>query len=812
MPIPATTANAALSIVSGLVRLTGRVDRIMAEQTALREDLALPGKVLLKPPRAVHMVRDLKAFLDETAAQDPDPMNGRRADLAALLGDPRPEEKKLVEFMEELLPDKLKFEIDDPAGDFASKLAAKRAAWDLDDEEILQAAYYLQPGQDLREAKLPWQLAMSVVDVLAEVALANQGLIFRDDRARPILVAVLQRFSAADLGQVGSHRVFLRIVLKATVNGALDSADALDSDKAWVNGVLSALATAREKSPAGDDFIVGLVQGRGYPLLLGSLLQEGAGFLSDTDAGDFELVAADMLTKAGELVQQNRDFEGFFQDHWGDLLRAGLSSVHANGNAILDDTSPLLRETLLASINVLATTDDRNFLSSGTLIATVEAAIGAVTLKPELLDGVNEAWLRQLLESTAGVIADNGIRQTFNSAGVHTLMQSVFVDFAEQPELLIDHPGLARDVVGSILGALAAADAPRLETVASAGVQAVLSALANNPDLVDTRYPAIVAEVAGSLAVSLEDLRLTRSEAGDILVNVATSVAADPALVGFDQDKLAAKVLAAVFEELAKHRQNLLTSTAIREIAGATLEVLSADPGLLADKPDLVRAAVAPMLKELSEVISKKAQQSSTVFSGIATTGVQGVLSAIADDPALLDSRYPQAVSKVAQVLAGNLADGKLTTVEVEETLKLAAEIIASNPELLVKHENELAAKVLSAVLEKILADDIIRIRRLDLVDVLAEVLAVVAAHGKGLRGDDPVDKLVTRIAVVIDVGLQQSGRELGKLLDRTAVPLVLASLLRRWALDGVETLDINDPRFQHLFAVIVNDVLDRAA
>ena len=128
-------------------------------------------------------------------------------------------------------------------------------------------------------------------------------------------------------------------------------------------------------------------------------MQEGAGFLSDTDAGDFELVAADMLTKAGELVQQNRDFEGFFQEHWGDLLRAGLSSVHANGNAILDDTSPLLRETLLASINVLATTDDRNFLSSGTLIATVEAAVGAVTLKPELLDGVNEAWLRQLLES-----------------------------------------------------------------------------------------------------------------------------------------------------------------------------------------------------------------------------------------------------------------------------------------------------------------------------------------------------------------------------------------------------------------------------
>ena len=183
-------------------------------------------------------------------------------------------------------------------------------------------------------------------------------------------------------------------------------------------------------------------------------------------------------------------------------------------------------------------------------------------------------------------------------------MQAVFEDFAEQPELLIDHPGLARDVVGSILKALASAESPRLETVASAGVQAVLSALAKDPDLIGTRYPGIIAEVAGSLAKSLEDLRLTRDETGDILVNVATTIAADPMLVGIDQDSLSANVLAAVFKELAEHRGDLLTSTAIREVVGAVLEVVSVDPGLLADKPELVRAAVAPILKELSGAVS----------------------------------------------------------------------------------------------------------------------------------------------------------------------------------------------------------------
>ena len=47
MPIPATTANAALSIVSGLVRLTGRVDRIMAEQTALTLAMRDTGHCLM---------------------------------------------------------------------------------------------------------------------------------------------------------------------------------------------------------------------------------------------------------------------------------------------------------------------------------------------------------------------------------------------------------------------------------------------------------------------------------------------------------------------------------------------------------------------------------------------------------------------------------------------------------------------------------------------------------------------------------------------------------------------------------------------
>jgi hypothetical protein len=218
------------------------------------------------------------------------------------------------------------------------------------------------------------------------------------------------------------------------------------------------------------------------------------------------------------------------------------------------------------------------------------------------------------------------------------------------------------------------------------------------------------------------------------------------------------------------------------------------------------------MLAELSGLLSGPPGGSDLRFAQLARAGLQGVLDALAHDPGLLDSRYPTVVGKVAQVVAEPLRDGRLATGEAGQILRLTAEIIASNPKLLVKEEDELAARVLGAVLDKLLAEETLRLRGPDLVNLLAETLAVLAAHGKGLLGDEPVDRLVTRVEVVIEAGLDKANRELGRLLDRSAVPLVLAALLRRWALDQVETLDITDPRFDRLFAEIVSVVAARTA
>jgi len=813
MPIPTSTANAAISIVSGLVRLTGRIDNIMAEQAALRDDLALPGKVLVSPPLASVMCRELRSSLEETASRVPDPLGGRRAELAELLEQRNPEENALLRWMEELLPEKVEYRIEDPSGSFAAKLRARRSAWDLDDEEIRRLAYYLGPGEDLREAKLPWQLATTVVGVLSEVAIENQALIFRDDRARPILVAVLTRFAEPDLATVGSHRALLRFVLKATMNGALDAADALRGDKAWVEGILSALAKARESSDIGDDFVVGLVQGRGYPELIGSLLKEGADFLSSSDAGSFGAVAADVFTHASVLVRDHPDFEQFFRDHWGDLLRAALSSLHTNGGAILADGQPLLRQTLLASIEVLAKTTNRDFLNSQTLTAVFEAVLGAISTKPELLDdAVREKWLREVLGSTASVIANEGFRRTFSAAGLQTLMQTLLAGFAQHPELLATQPGLAQDVAGSMLSALASSDRPRLDTIASAGIQAVLTALVDNPVLVNTDYPALVAAVAGQLTLKLGDARLTRGEATEILAHVATTIAANPTLLGMDPPEVPAAIVAEVLSTVADHRPSLLTSTTCKDLVGAALGVVAADPQVLSGQPQGIGAAAAPVLEEVSVLLSGSALGADLSVAKVAHAGVLGVLAAVAQDSALLDSRYPAAVAKVARAVAERLRDGKLTIGGAERMVTSAAAIIATNPRLFQKEEDQLAARTAGAVLDELLTDETVRVRGLGLADLLAETLAILAAHGLAVLDGGSVDALVTRVQAVLKAGLEKANTELGRMLDRGTAPLVLAALLRRWALGQVETLDIDDARFESLFAEIVSAVSTRTA
>jgi hypothetical protein len=807
MPIPATTANAALSIVNGLVRLAGRVDRIMAEQTALRSDLAFAGKVIVKPPSGVKIKEALDDYVNDTRGQSPDPLGDRRRELETLLADSNTTRGQLMDWAETYVPDVIVYRVDDPSGDFAKKLAARRSTWDLDDQDIVRLAYYLDPDKDLREGKLAWQLAMSVVEVVADLAVENQQLIFRDDRARPVVKAVLERFADADLVNSGPKKIFLRVVLKATLNGALDAADSLDLDKAWVDAVVSALATAREKSAKGDDFVVGLVQGRGYNLLVSSLLAEGAEYIGGETASNFERVAADVLVAGAALVETRAGFDGFFADHWSDLLRAGLQSIHTNGDAILDDAQPILKDTLLAAVDVLATTNGKEFLSSDTLVNAVDAAIGAVAANPDLLG--DKVWLNTLLSATVSVTSSQGIRKTFTDEGVQVLMQAVLGELASRPELLVAKPGLPQDVVGSILEALASSGKLQLEVIAASAVEGVLSGIAEKPELVGTDYPELVSEVAGALVVRLDDLHLSRAEAGEILGDVADAIANDTTLIGIDPTSLRGQVIDTVLGEVAKKRGKRMGGESIRNIVAALLRVAATNPDVLGSRPELLSAAIAPMLDTLAGQVGGQPVVDLRL-DRVLRAGLTGVLDAIERDPAVLDSRYPQAAAVGVAVVKDLLDDGRLSDQQIEELTALVVETIAANVDLLVEEQEGLVGTVLAAVVPVLLADRPLRLDRDAVTAILREVTVILAAHGKSLLGGDPVGDLADRVEIVIQVGLDKAARELGRLLDRNAVAGTVVLLLRRWAIDEVPSLDINDPLFDRIFVELARLAADQ--
>lgn len=809
MPIPVSTASMAMSIVNGLVRLTGRVDRIMAEQAALRTDLAIGSKILLKPPLAGVMKQKLQALTDETKDQVPDPLADKRAEITALVAKRNPGEPELLKFMQLFLPDEIEYRLDDPNGNIVDDLKLKRETWNLDDEDIMRVAYYLQPGEDLRKASTTWQIAMSVVEVLADFAIENQSLFLRDGQARPLLLAILQRFADADLAEVGSHRVFLRVVLKTTMNGALDVPNSLDSDKVWVDCVLNALADTRESE--GDDFVVGLLNGKSYPVLVGNLLEEGAemvGVSAKDNAKHFEAIASDVLKHAAEVVKQRDDFEGFVSDHWGDLLRAGLKSFHANGDAILEEQPPLLSGALLSAIDVLAESPDRNFLSSETLTATIEAAIAAVVVKPELLEGVTDKeWIKQLISSTAKIVNNQGIRQAVSSEGVDIVIRDTLDFLAQQPELLVRKPGLSQDVVGVLLDSLAKSGSLRLETIAVTGVRTLLNELAANPDLVDTNYPQVVSEIAGLLAETLSDLRLTRDEAEEMLVSLAEMVAANPALVVSGNVNLPARVLEEVLGVLINNRGKPLSSNSIKVISVKVLDIIAADTGLLAGSPDLVKQSVTAVLDEITRALHDSGAEPSLRFEHLAVTALNSVLVSVAADPALLKNNvsYPRAMGHLAGVLANALKEGQLNDREVEQILIRAGEIIATNAQLLANEQNELVARVTNVVLAKISDGSSVTLRGDAVSEILTGTIKVLAANVKLLqKAEESVEQLVKRVQVAIAAGLDKAQQKLGLALEQSDIPPVVVELLRRWARDELPSLDIDDEGFNSVFDEIV--------
>jgi hypothetical protein len=182
----------AVSIASGLVKLGARADLIVAEEIAVRSELGLGSRKMVVAPEAATMKRALQSLLDEEIV-GADPLEEHRGELAALVAQDDPDAAQMLSWLQRLAPESLELKLDDPQGRYRRALEERREAWNLDDADIRAAVFFLGPEDELRKQNLAWQLGLAVVDVLAEFALENQQWIVREERARPVVAAVLER-------------------------------------------------------------------------------------------------------------------------------------------------------------------------------------------------------------------------------------------------------------------------------------------------------------------------------------------------------------------------------------------------------------------------------------------------------------------------------------------------------------------------------------------------------------------------------------------------------------------------------------------
>lgn len=574
--IPIAAVDAALSVAKGLVKLGKRLDVLLAEKEAVSSGQSvLPMPAVAKVPATPSMQKALGEFIrDPELLANPDLPANFKKQAEDAINDPDATQQSVMRLFRLAYPERAVVISVNPDEAFVRNL---RSAWptlDLDDPDTLTALFHVAAGRDPKRFSYGLRVGLLVADVLAEVAGENAGWLVRDENTSKIISTVLERFAKPDLEAFTEWSPLLRHALGATLDGLVDARASVAADSEWLAAVLDALAEARADANGGDGYLIGLLKGQGYSLLLSKGIARAAEVLAEDQASAFKQIAADVLKEAAPLVKESRSFRDFFTERWGDLLNAGLASLERHGPRLLTGSDELLERTLLAVVGYLKDVDRKSLFTSESLFGIVDAAISAVAAKPELLaskiDG--EPWLKLLLQSVIESVKATGVRRAFSEEGLSSIIQGATAAFAEHPELIFARPGLLQEIVGNVLVAVKDLGSLDARNLATAAVQGGLRAIADRPGLLTTRYAELLADFAGELASWVKRRSITGVDASAIASAAAEAMLRNPMLFDGLEDNLVTVVLGAVLQAAGNNPARLLVGSTL---VGAVREVLA---------------------------------------------------------------------------------------------------------------------------------------------------------------------------------------------------------------------------------------------
>ena len=158
------------------------------------------------------------------------------------------------------------------------------------------------------------------------------------------------------------------------------------------------------------------------------------------------------------------------------------------------------------------------------------------------------------------------------------------------------------------------------------------------------------------------------------------------------------------------------------------------------------------------------------------------------------------------------MKDQGLAALQAADLIDAAVQAMLRNPQLFAALEKNVAVAVVDAILKA--ADDgegkagqIKLLAGATLVDVAREVLAIVARHAAGFVENNSVKLLADRVQETISAGLARAAKEMGRRLDRSALPEVLATLVGKLLRGELADLDPESENFKKLFSEIADAV-----
>jgi|GEM_PF-2052792 len=742
--IPQATASFGLSLATGILKLAGRLDNLQAEKVAVRGELVLtmPGMNDISNRK---LREALGQKLEQTATESPDPIGADdRAEIQALLSDPDTLAGMFMPFYTKLFPDQVVRQIN-PDAAFLKRLDELG----IDDEEARLAAFYIAPGNDDRKVGYAWRIGLTVADAVFELGAENTSIFIRDPELQKIAGAVLTRFAESDLEQISSWKGLLHHAIQATLNGALDARESLGVGNDWAEAILDALVNARESADNPSNYIMGLVRGKGYQQLIRASLETAAVRLDRENAGDFERLASEFLKQAAPLVEGNTNFKDFFENHWGDLLRAGFSALEIHGPVLLKDESPLLQESLLAIVGQLAETPDASLFNRETVLGLVDSVVAAVVSHPDEL-GIDKPWLNELVQSVAGVIAERGVGDTFNREGAQALVRSALTTLAEYPELIAKRPGLVQEIVGGVLRKLGSVQTFGANELATAAVEGALEAVAHDPNLLNDQLGSAVAELAGLVAEQVRTNGLSKIKGTDLLRTAITIMARRP-------------------------------------------ELIVADDGLLQN-------TVREIFERIATVENFNGQE-------LASAAVEGALEAVSADPDLLNDQLGSTIAGFAGFIAERVRDKGLTNIQGVDLLNAFTRTLLTNPQVFLQLQSQLGQIVVVAVLDLADGDEQRLLIGSQIVVLAQQLLTRFSVSGRTRIDDQNLAELAENLQAALTGGMALAGKELGTRINRDSLPVVLAGMVDAWLNGDIETIDLNDLDSQQLIDKVIKSM-----